>query len=185
MARAGAGPRNGREGRRCESACHRGQQRKAMWIVACKQWCESRAKSSTSRAAQLTRVSSDYLQEMLRVQSGKQDRKRDPQCCTAFPCSCAGLIEFGNVEKGTQACAFPRLSLDHCPYVRPNARGSVLARDSIDPEVMAAKRTPYVAPIYPDPARVGCMQGTVVLHANIETGDRVVDCRPFPVSPCS
>jgi TonB family protein len=44
----------------------------------------------------------------------------------------------------------------------------------INERVMWARRTHYVPPVYPDLARVNNTQGTVVLHANIDTEGKVV-----------
>ena len=53
----------------------------------------------------------------------------------------------------------------------------------IDSKVMAAKRIRYVAPVYPDMARVARTEGDVVLHANIGTDGTVVGLQTISGNP--
>lgn len=53
----------------------------------------------------------------------------------------------------------------------------------IDAAVMASKRNHYVAPVYPDLARANHTEGTVVLHANIDTEGKVVGLQTVSGNP--
>jgi TonB family protein len=53
----------------------------------------------------------------------------------------------------------------------------------IDSKVMAARRIRYVAPVYPDMARVARTEGDVVLHANIGTDGTVVGLQTISGNP--
>lgn len=53
----------------------------------------------------------------------------------------------------------------------------------IDADVMAAKLTHYVAPAYPDLARANYTEGTVVLHANVDTEGKVVGLQMVSGNP--
>lgn len=53
----------------------------------------------------------------------------------------------------------------------------------IDGDVMAAKRTHYVAPVYPDLARANHIEGNVVLHANIDSEGKIVGLQTVSGNP--
>jgi TonB family protein len=53
----------------------------------------------------------------------------------------------------------------------------------VDPNTMAARRTYYVAPIYSDFARVGHIQGSVVMNANIDSHGKVIGLQTISGNP--
>jgi TonB family protein len=53
----------------------------------------------------------------------------------------------------------------------------------MDESTMSAKRTHYVAPVYPDLARVNHTEGSVVLHANIDTHGKIAGLQTISGNP--
>jgi TonB family protein len=53
----------------------------------------------------------------------------------------------------------------------------------VDENTMAARRTHYVAPVYPDLARVSHIQGSVVMNANIDAHGKVIGLQTISGNP--